>query len=411
MKRYRDLLCLIALGSLVLAACGGLASPAPLATAIPTPTDTPLPTAPPADASALVGYYSLAQNDQKLLALSPDGWAYWPDNVGAYTVSGDQITFVDVWDCTEPGVYEWALDGTKLKLKAVGQDPCETRYDKTLTWWVKQPNVPYAVVQRLTDGHDLGSLAVDPQGGLYATKGDSLTVEKYGPDGSLQATLGGPGTEDGQFVTLGAMAADSQGNLYVSDPEGLRVVKFDATGKYLANLVLGTLAGPGPLGIAVDSQDNVYIGLLGLQDHYVEKWSADGRQLLTWGSRGTGDGQFRFTGPSSGPRGIAVDRQGNVYVTDPENNRVQKFDANGQFLLSLTGCGEGAFWWPYSVAVDGPGNLYVLDGLGHLFKCAATGQFLGLWLAPWSSSVRLDAAGNLFMLVAGDIAKIELPTP
>lgn len=55
--------------------------------------------------------------------------------------------------------------------------------------------MPNAVVQRLTDGHDLGSLAVDLQGGLYATREGSLTVEKYGPDGSLLATLGGPGME------------------------------------------------------------------------------------------------------------------------------------------------------------------------------------------------------------------------
>jgi DNA-binding beta-propeller fold protein YncE len=151
--------------------------------------------------------------------------------------------------------------------------------------------------------------------------------------------------------------------------------------------------------------------LLGIQDHYVEKWSADGGQLATWGSRGMGDGQFRVAAPGSGPRGIAVDRQGNVYVTDPENNRVQKFDSNGQFLLSLTGCGEGDFLWPFSVAVDDMSNLYVLDGMGYLFKCDAAGKSLGRWLAPWSSSVRLDAAGNLFMIITGDVARIELPTP
>jgi hypothetical protein len=80
MKRTRCLLCLVALGSLVLAACGQAVSP--VAATLPPPTDTlaptdiPTPTAPAADASTRVGYYSLAQNDQILLALSPDGSAY-----------------------------------------------------------------------------------------------------------------------------------------------------------------------------------------------------------------------------------------------------------------------------------------------------------------------------------------------
>lgn len=65
---------------------------------------------------------------------------------------------------------------------------------------------------------------------------------------------------------------------------------------------------------------------------------------------------------------------------------------------------------PLGIAVDSQENVYI-GLLGPLFKCDTTGQSLGLWLAPWSSSVRLDAAGGLFMLVAGDIVKIELPTP
>jgi hypothetical protein len=417
MKQFPAFFCLVALAGLALAACGQPVSPstptlpAPAETLAPTPKPAP-PVTPEAVApvtAVVVGSYSLAENSQKLLVLSPEGSAYWWDNHGTYTVSEDRITFVDVGDCTEPGVYQWSLEGTRMKLKPLDRDPCQGRYAKTLTWFVKQRDLPFVEIQRLTHGQELTSLAPDRQGNLYAVDQSTLTILKLDLEGRLLTTFGGKGAADGQFASLGTLVVDGRGYLYAADTAGKRVIKFDATGSYLGTLELPSLAGPGPLGLAVDGQDNLYVGLLGIQDHYVEKWSAGGKQLASWGSRGTGDGQFGSTGPNSGPRGIAVDRQGNVYVADPENNRVQEFDASGRFLRSLAGCGAGDFVWPFSLAVDAAGNLYVLDGLGHLFECDVAGRSLGVWLAPWGNALRLDAAGRLYLIVAGDIARIELP--
>ena len=108
MKHYRGLLCLVALGSLMLAACGQAASPAaPTETPAPpaSPIPTVAPTAPAADASALIGRFFFAGDSERVLDLAPDGSAYWPDNYGSYTVGGNQVTFVDSLDCTEPGIY------------------------------------------------------------------------------------------------------------------------------------------------------------------------------------------------------------------------------------------------------------------------------------------------------------------
>jgi sugar lactone lactonase YvrE len=422
MKHDAILLYLLVLGSLVLAGCAQAATAVPAtqsapATAIPTatvaatpmpvPTANPAPTATAASAASLVGRY-LLPGPTNWLDLSPDGYDYRPDNYGTYTVNSDQITFVDVYGCTRPGVYKWSLRGDTLRFDKV-EEPCAMRWRwllGDLTW---QPSLPYVQVEWLTHGQGFSSTAVDAQGNTYAVSGDAKTVTKYGPDGKLLATLGGLGTGDGQFVNPGGAAVDGEGNLYVADLGSVRIEKFDASGKYLTSFEPQT--NPGPLGVAVDAQGNVYVALHGLQDHYVEKWSTDGKLLATWGSTGGGDGQFTSTGQDSGPAGIAVGAEGQVYVTDPDANRVQEFDANGKFLRSLTGNGAHSFQYPFSLGVDPAGTLYVQNGDGELFAFDATDEPSGLWGAPAGASVRFDAAGNLFMLIGGDVAKITLPQP
>src|SRR5262245_21119486 len=80
--------------------------------------------------------------------------------------------------------------------------------------------------------------------------------------------------------------------------------------------------------------------------------------LLSWGSHGSGDGQF------SQPRGIAVGLDGTVYVTDFEpNSRVQQFSASGAFIRKWGGPGfsGGKFSQPVDVCVVPDGSVYVLD--------------------------------------------------
>src|SRR3989304_4859767 len=74
--------------------------------------------------------------------------------------------------------------------------------------------------------------------------------------------------------------------------------------------------------------------------------------LLSFGTLGSGDGQFHD------PSGVAVDSGGNIYVADTVNNRIQKFDSNGNFLLSFGsfGSGDGQFNSPFGVEVDSGGN-------------------------------------------------------
>ena len=83
--------------------------------------------------------------------------------------------------------------------------------------------------------------------------------------------------------------------------------------------------------------------------------------VRSWGSFGWGHGQFGY------PEGVAVDANGHVYVPDTDNNRIEKFTADGAFLTAWgsKGRGDGQFAYPQGVAVDAHGHVYVADTQNH----------------------------------------------
>ncbi len=83
------------------------------------------------------------------------------------------------------------------------------------------------------------------------------------------------------------------------------------------------------------------------------KLSPTGREIWRIGTFGSGDGQFNFSN-SIIPVGIAVDSAGSIYVAESGNNRIQKFDSNGKFLVKFgtPGSGDGQFLSPEKIAVD-----------------------------------------------------------
>ncbi len=98
--------------------------------------------------------------------------------------------------------------------------------------------------------------------------------------------------------------------------------------------------------------------------------------ITKWGSYGSGGGLF------DKPSGVAVDGSGNVYVVDTYNHRVQKFTSDGTFLTKwgTLGSGDGQFNAPRGVAVDKWGYVYVADfGNNRVQKFKGTGAFVTKW--------------------------------
>ncbi|MCA9343189.1 6-bladed beta-propeller, partial [Candidatus Saccharibacteria bacterium] len=106
---------------------------------------------------------------------------------------------------------------------------------------------------------------------------------------------------------------------------------------------------------AFDSLGNMYV--TDTNNHRIQKFDSDSNFVSSWGSHGKADGNFRS------PLGISVDTSDNIYVVDTQNNRIQKFDSSGNYLLQWGGygSGDGQFLAPYDISVDTSDNIYVVD--------------------------------------------------
>ena len=232
-------------------------------------------------------------------------------------------------------------------------------------------------------------LARDSQGNVYVTEISSTAsgrVLKFDKTGTFVTQFGTTGT--GQLTEPEMVAVDAQGDVYVADYANgqagavSRVVKFDPTGAYLAQFGATGTATTGllsfPVGIAVDAQGNVYVtdGTAG---------SASPARVVEFDKMGAFITQFGATGAGllNAPEGLTLDAQGDVYVADYANgqagavSRVVKFDPTGAYLAQFGATGTGALGSPQGVTVDPLGNVYVSDEANtRVVKFGPTGTYL-----------------------------------
>ncbi|MFL6282571.1 MAG: immunoglobulin-like domain-containing protein [Pyrinomonadaceae bacterium] len=212
-------------------------------------------------------------------------------------------------------------------------------------------------------------------------------------------TVASIGSSNGQVITPRGVATDSAGNVYVVDSND-RVQKFNSSGAFVAQFATGG-SGAGAFvsaaDVAVDASNNVYVadGFPERTSGIVQKFNSSGTFVTSWGTQGTGSGQF-----IAGAGGLDADSAGNVYVADPGNHRVQKFSSGGAFITSWSVSG------PTGVAVDTSDNVYVADVSSNSVKVfTSTGVFVrqfgsggsgdGQLNAPLALDV--DASGNVYV--------------
>ena len=275
-------------------------------------------------------------------------------------------------------------------------------------------------------------VAVDGQGNVYIADTGNHQVRKVDVAGTITtfAGIGGRGySGDGGFATQAKMnfprgvAMDGWGNVYIADSGNDRVRKVDAAG------TITTLAGTGvkgysgdggpatharldnPRGVVVDGLGNVYIADTG--NFRVRKVDMAGT-ITTFagtgeqGFGGDGDGGPASQAKLSKPVGVAVDGQGNVYITLPtwwgrfgyvyRSDRVRKVDPAGT-ITTFAGIGSRGYSGdggpavsaelnlPHGVAVDGLGNVYIADSGNHRVR-------------------KVDAAGTISTFVGTDSSNV-----
>lgn len=199
-----------------------------------------------------------------------------------------------------------------------------------------------------------------------------------------------------------ALVIAPNGDLYVTESGAVRRVaqnlsstRFGETGISQGDGKLG----PAVTGIAADSQSNIWVA--NPQHSNIQKFSADGKFLL----RFPGDDSVTYDkdGEVNQAYGIAIDKQDNIYIADTLNNRIQKFDTNGKFVTKWTNLDLKA---PIGIATDAQGNVYVTDTGNHrVVKFDPQGKMLlqfgkpgagdGEFNGPWGIAV--DAAGNIYV--------------
>jgi uncharacterized protein (TIGR03663 family) len=185
---------------------------------------------------------------------------------------------------------------------------------------------------------------------------------------------GVPGTAPGQFNFPRAVAVDQAGRIYVADTGNHRVQIFNPDGSFLRQW--GSLCkmdtgegclGDGrgqfnePWGIAADKDGNVYVS--DTWNHRIQKFDAQGNFVTMWGRFESTGGELGTPGVFYGPRSLAIGQDGNLYVMDTGNKRIQVFTPDGKFVAQYGGGGllEGRFDEPVGLGQDAAGNWYVAD--------------------------------------------------
>jgi uncharacterized protein (TIGR03663 family) len=284
-------------------------------------------------------------------------------------------------------------------------------------------------------------LAVDSKGNVYVADSAKHHVVVFGPDGKLLREIGSFGAGPGQFNEPHGLAVDKSGNLYVADTWNARVDKFDPNGAFLKSwgtgqpdqsgrlltMTDGTEAGNaatplgfyGPRGVAVDEQGNVYITDTGNKRIVVT--DAEGNFKYQWGSAGPGPGQF------SEPIGLALDGQGNLYVGDTWNSRVQVFGRDQQGQLSpvplvtwnVSGWQAGTYHDPF-VGVSQGGQVYVtVPGRDTVLYANLRGDVLLRWGGKGSDSasvtepsgIAVGADGAVYVVDYGGMRVLKFTLP
>jgi DNA-binding beta-propeller fold protein YncE len=224
-------------------------------------------------------------------------------------------------------------------------------------------------------------IALDAEENLYVVEQGKKGVSVFNRKGESVRFITDPSVERPSGVAVDR----GRGRIYLADTAHTKstthnVKIFDLEGRLVGTLGRGKGGGPGeflfPTYVTVDPQGNLYV--TDTLNSRVQLFDTGGNFVRNFGERGNSWGMF------DKPKGVALDSFGNVYVADSGWSNIQIFNPKGQVLLFFGGRGPipGMLKNPTAIAIDKKNRIYVADYLNHrvevyqLVNTSATDSFL-----------------------------------
>lgn len=259
--------------------------------------------------------------------------------------------------------------------------------------------------EKLPHGWTLGQTAIvtDSQDRVYLFNRGEHPLIVLDREGNYLSSWG-----EGVLTDAHGMFIDGQDNIYLPVKNSHVVLKYDSQGNLL--MTLGTWDQPSDTGWSGNYADTVQraagpfhrpsdvalspAGDLYISDGYgnasVHKFSANGALLFSWGTPGkTAPGEFHV------PHGVWVHTDGRVFVADRENNRIQIFTPDGDFLSQWPGLAR-----PCDIYIDDDEVVFVPELDAFMTILTIEGEVLSKWSGPTDAgahAIWLDSRGDLYI--------------
>lgn len=282
-------------------------------------------------------------------------------------------------------------------------------------------------------------IATSKNGNLIVLDSNNNRLQEFSPSGKYEAKFGASGTGAGEMKSPYGMALDSKGNIWVADTANARIDEFNEKHEFVQAIGWGVnngeakletctsscqagIAGAGagqfdePKDLTVTTGGTVYVSDT-LNDR-IDEFSEKGEFVAAFGFGvsneknefqtctssckaglvGSGNGQF------NGPTGISATANGNIWVADRSNNRVQEFNEKDEYLskFGTYGTANGHLKEPKGLAVSATGDLWVSDtGNNRIQEFTPAGEFLAAFGDKGTGNAQFEEPWGITFLANG----------